>query len=65
MASVSPSNDKYVQPIDRKSGWDDYDLDNFIRTLSDAEKIRKNKPLMSALRAQAKKKVAALTAITK
>ncbi len=66
MASpTSESAGKYVPAIERKSGWDDYDLDGFLRTLSDAEKIKKNKPLMAALRKTAQKKVAALQAITK
>ena len=57
---VAPSTGKYVEPIDRKGGWDDYDIRNFLRTLSEAEKIKKNAPLMRALRAEAKKQLQAL-----
>lgn len=50
----------YVDPVDRKSGWDDYDLKNMLKTLTDAEKIKRNKPLMAALRRQADQQLATL-----
>ena len=51
--NTSPSVDKYVPPFERKSGWDDYDVKDALRTLSQAEKIRRNKPLMAAIRKEA------------
>ena len=63
--SEGPSPSKpYVEPIDRKSGWDQWDLKNFLRTLADAGKIRKNPHLMRALRAEAQKQMDALKATT-
>lgn len=50
----------YVDPVDRKSGWDDYELKSMLKTLTDAEKIRRNKPLMAALRRQADAQLATL-----
>lgn len=55
---------RYISPIDRTNGpWDDYDLDNFLRTLQDAQKITKNRKLMAKVRLQAQKKLAAAKAM--
>lgn len=65
--SADPKYDdsgKYISPIDRKNGpWDDYDLDGFLRTLQDAQKIAKNRKLMAKVRQQAQKKLAAAKAL--
>lgn len=63
--SASDSPRKYVPPIERKSGWDNWDLDQFLRTLTEAEQIRNNKPLMRALRAKAREKLLATQQINK
>lgn len=49
----------YVPPADRKSGWKDYEVRDALRTLTDADKIKRNKPLMALIRAEAKKQLAA------
>ena len=60
------ARDTYVQPIDRPNGpWDDYDLKGFLRTLTEAEKIRKNRGLMCRLRTEANKQLSALQSIAK
>lgn len=51
IASAEPS--RYIPAIERKSGWDDYQIKDALRTLSDAVKIRKNKPLMAAIKKEA------------
>ena len=51
-------SNKYVEPIDRKNGpWDDYDIRSFLRTLTEANKIRGNAKLMQRIRAEAQKQV--------
>lgn len=60
---ASPS--KYVPPIERKSGWDNWDLDQFLRTLTEAEQIRSNKPLMRALKDKAREKLQATQQLNK
>lgn len=66
MARTKPSSpevarDTYVAPIDRPNGpWDDYDLKDFLRTLTQAEKIKKNRGLMRRLRSEATKQLQAL-----
>lgn len=52
-AAVAMSDKPYVRAIERSSGWDDYDIKNALTTLADADKIRKNKPLMAAIRKEA------------
>ena len=59
-AGPEPAMDsnKYVEPIDRKNGpWDDYDVRSFLRTLTEANKIRANPGLMKRIRAEAQKQV--------
>lgn len=64
ISKAYPGDSKYVEPIDRKNGpWDDYDLDRFLRTLQDAQKITKNRKLMAQVRKQAQKKLAAAKAM--
>lgn len=53
---------RHVPMEEKKSGWDDYDLRNALETLTRANKIRRNKPLMAAVKAEAKKQLAAATA---
>jgi hypothetical protein len=48
---------KYVPPIERKSGWDEYFIRDSLKTLTEAEKIRANKPLLAAIRKEAKKQL--------
>lgn len=57
---VSPS--KWVPPHERKSGWEEYELREAMRTLSEAKKIRKNPALMRALRKEATRQLQALQA---
>ena len=56
---TSPAEpEKYVDPLDRKNGpWDDYDIQRFLRTLAEANKIRANPSLMKRVRAEAQKQV--------
>lgn len=63
-SAASIAADRYVPPFERKSGWDDYEVKDALRTLSQAEKIRRNKPLMAAIRKEAAQqlKVAQATA---
>lgn len=62
VAVAEPS--RYVPPEERKSGWDDYQIKDALRTLSQADKIVKNKAFMAAIRAEAVRqlKVAQATA---
>lgn len=55
----------YIPPIERKSGWDEWQLKDMLRTLSEAAKIRRNKPLMAALKKEARKQLAALESTIK
>lgn len=63
MVADAPTT-KYVPPEERKSGWDDYQIKDALRTLSQADKIVKNKAFMAAIRAEAVRqlKVAQATA---
>lgn len=55
---------RYVPTEEKKGNFDDYEVRDALRTLSQADKIRKNKPLMGAIRKEAQKqlKVAQATA---
>ncbi|MES2347039.1 MAG: hypothetical protein V4641_05650 [Pseudomonadota bacterium] len=66
MKATACAPDKYVPTEEKKGGWDDYEIRDALRTLSQADKIRKNKPLMGAIKMEAQKqlKVAAATAST-
>lgn len=52
----------YRPPEERTSGWDDYELRDGLRTLTAAQKIRRNRPFMAALRKEAKKQLNAAKA---
>lgn len=52
----------YKAPEDRSSGWSDYDVRDALRTLSTADKIRKNKPFMAKIKAEAVKQLVAAKA---
>lgn len=62
--AVAEAPGRYVPPEERKSGWDDYQIKDALRTLSQADKIVKNKAFMAAIRAEAVRqlKVAQATA---
>lgn len=60
--AVASAPEPYKEPVDRKSGWSEYDIRDSLRTLSQADKIRKNKPLMAAIKAEAVKQLAAAKA---
>ncbi|HZX81033.1 MAG TPA: hypothetical protein VFE72_08800 [Lysobacter sp.] len=63
--AVKPSPDRYrydskgnyIESIERKGGWDDYEIREALSTLTRAEKIRKNKPLMAAVKKEARKQL--------
>lgn len=57
VTSEGASPSKYVEPVLRKSGWDDYDIRDALRTLTQAAKIRKNAPLMRAIKKEARKQM--------
>jgi hypothetical protein len=48
---------KYVPPLERKSGWDEYTIRDALKTLTEAEKIRANKPLLQAIKKEARKQL--------
>lgn len=51
---------KYVSPEERKSGpFDDYEVRDALRTLTNARKIQKNPALMKAVRAEARRQLQA------
>lgn len=52
----------YKAPEERSSGWSDFDIRDALRTLSQADKIRKNKALMAAIKAEAKRQLTAAQA---
>lgn len=52
----------YKPPEERSSGWSDYDIRDALRTLAQADKIRKNKALMTAIKAEAKRQLTAAQA---
>ena len=56
------SPDRYQPAEERKSGWDDYEVRSALETLARADKIRKNKPLMAAVKAEAKRQLQAAQA---
>lgn len=59
-ANSSVSASPYVAIEDRKSGpFDSYEVSEALRTLTKAEKIKRNKPLLRACRAEAAKQVQA------
>lgn len=63
-SAASPAVDTYVPPEERKAGWSDYDVRDALRTLSQANKIRANKPLMAAVRKEAAKQLKVAQATT-
>ena len=51
---------RYIPVEERKSGpFDDYDVRSALECLTRAKKIERNRPLMKAVRAEAKKQLAA------
>ncbi len=58
MASIA----SHKPSAERKSGWDDWEIRDALSTLSQADKIRKNKPLMAKVRAEAKRQLQAAKA---
>ena len=60
---ASSPTKKYVPPVDRTNGpFDDYEVKGALRTLTDAEKIKRNKKLLRACKLEAAKQVKAATA---
>lgn len=59
-SSPDPSPSRYIEPEARKSGpFEDYEIRDALRTLTQAEKIKRNKPLLRACRNEAQKQVKA------
>lgn len=57
---------RYRSPEDRMAGpFDDYEVRSALETLTRAEKIKRNKKLMRAVRAEAQKQVKAAQATQK
>lgn len=57
---------KYVAPEERKSGpFDDYEVREALRTLTAANKIRKNGSLMRAIKAEARRQLQAAESTSK
>lgn len=60
------STSRYVPTEDRRNGpFDDYEVRNALETLARAEKIKRNKKLMRAVRAEAQKQLKAAQTTTK
>lgn len=49
---------KYVPPHEKKSGWDEYEMDDALRTLRHAGEIVANKAFVAALKKHADEKAA-------
>lgn len=61
-AKLYPSDRDYKRPADRLGGpFDDYEVKEALRTLTEAEKIKRNKALLRACKLEAKKQVQAAT----
>lgn len=56
---------KHVPMEEKTSGWDEWELRDAMRTLTQAKKIRKNAALMRALQRSAQEQVKSLQSITK
>ena len=64
MSDAPVAAGRYRSPKDRMGGpFDDYEVRESLRTLSDAAKIRKNKALMRAIRKEAHSQSKAAAAI--
>lgn len=48
------SKGNFIQPEDRNGEFDDYEIEEALRTLSKATKIKKNKALMAKVRQKAR-----------
>ena len=61
--SIASYPKKHVLAVDRKGGpFDDYEVKEALRTLTDAEKIKRNRKLLRACKDEAAKQVKAATA---
>lgn len=59
-AKTYPGDRGYKRPAERMGGpFDDYEVKEALRTLADAEKIKRNKALLRACKVEAKKQVQA------
>ena len=59
-AKLYPGDRDYKRPAERLGGpFDDYEVKDALRTLTDAEKIKRNKALLRACKLEAKKQVQA------
>lgn len=57
-----PGDRDYKRPAERMAGpFDDYEIKEALRTLTEAEKIKRNKTLLRACKLEAKKQVQAAT----
>ena len=63
--SNSTAPGRYVPIHERKSGWDEYDLDEALRNIEITRKIEANKPLVTALRKHAAEKLKAAQNLSK
>ena len=48
---------EYKPPYEKTGGWSDYEVRDSLSTLMTAAKIRKNKALMAAVRAESRKAI--------
>lgn len=59
-AKTYPGDRGYKRPAERMGGpFDDYEVKEALRTLTDAEKIKRNKALLRACKLEARKQVQA------